>query len=132
MHRNRNVLTVRDVRIPFQPIRSPYQQEALVMRDSVDMDDIAAQGAARIFVRTVTFSYTMYYMSVPVVGCDRSCHLGCFPNFCTIRSNIYQQPYCVYSVPKIWDGGFYPWGEKLYPPSETPPFQIFPKKPCSH
>lgn len=40
------------------------------MRDSVDMDDIVAQCAARIFVRTVMFSYTMYCMSVPVVGCD--------------------------------------------------------------
>jgi len=46
------------------------------MRDSVDMDDIAAQCAARIFVRTVMFSYTMYYTSVLVVGRDRSWHLA--------------------------------------------------------
>lgn len=87
MYWDRNVLTVKDARIPFQPIRSLYQRETLVMRDSVDMGDIAARCAARIFVRTVTFSYTMYYMSVPVVGCDRSCHLDCLEILCTIRSN---------------------------------------------
>ena len=75
MRWHRNVLIVRDARICFQPIRS-LRREALVMRDSVDMDDIAAQYAARIFVRNVMFSYTMYCTSVLVVGCDRSCALA--------------------------------------------------------
>jgi hypothetical protein len=92
MHRHRNVLTVRDARIPFQPIRSLCQREVRAMRDSADMDDIAAQYVARTFVRTVMFSYTMYYTSVPVVGCDRSCHLACFQVLCTIKSSKYQQP----------------------------------------
>lgn len=90
MQRHRVVLIARDARIRFQPIRSLYQREALVMRDSVDMDDIAAQCAVRIFVLNVMFSYTMYYMSVLVVGCDRSCHLDCLQSLCTIRSSRYQ------------------------------------------
>ena len=75
MHRHRHVMIVRDARICFQRMRS-LQREALVMRDSVDMDDIVAQCAARIFVRNVMFSYTMYCTSVLVVGCDRSCALA--------------------------------------------------------
>ena len=82
------------------------------MRASVDMDDTAAQFAARTFVRTVTFSYTMYCMSVPGVGCDRSFHLYCFQILCTTRSNEYQQPYGVYYV-LSWDE------EGCHPLSET-------------
>ena len=70
------------------------------MRDSVDMDDTAAQFAERTFVRTVMFSYTMYCMSVPGVGCDRSCpcYLYYLQILCTIRSNEYEQPSGVYCV----------------------------------
>lgn len=70
------------------------------MRDSVDMDDTAAHFAARTFVRTVMFSYTMYCMSVPGVGCDRSCscYLYYLQVLCTIRSNEYEQPSGVYYV----------------------------------
>jgi|SRR5258706_14770757 len=130
MHRYRRVLIVRDARIRFQPIRSLYQRGTLVMRDSVGMDDIAAQCAARIFVLNVMFSYTMYYTSVLVVGCDRSCHLGCLQSLCTIRSSRYQQPYGVYNVPKTQELG---WRilKSSGPPSETSPltsiFKYFPR-----
>lgn len=78
MQWRRSVLTVKVARMRFQPIQSLCPQEARVMRDSVDMDDIAAQFAARTFVRIVMFSYTMYYTSVLVAGCDRSCHPATF------------------------------------------------------
>ena len=78
------------------------------MKDSVDMDDIAAQCAARIFARNVMFSYTMYCTSVLVVGCDRSCALVLLVvcrSYVLSGSSKYQQPYGVYNVPQTQELG---------------------------